>query len=153
MRDIPAEWAGRFDAVISIFTAFGYFEDDAENQKVMDGVVRVLRPGGQFLIDVSHRDRVVSGFIARDWSELPDGTLTWTQREFDPISSISGEDLAWLAGGEIRRRSFRVHLYTATDLTRMLRAAGLQPVAYYGDWELNPFKVESRRLIIVAKKE
>ena len=25
MRDIPAEWAGRFDYIINIFTAFGYF--------------------------------------------------------------------------------------------------------------------------------
>ena len=27
MRDIPAEWADRFDYIINIFTAFGYFED------------------------------------------------------------------------------------------------------------------------------
>jgi len=153
MRDIPAEWHGRFDAVINIFTAFGYFESEAEDQKVLAGVASALKPGGQFLIDVSHRDRLARDFVPRDWRELPDGTFVWTQRLFDPIAGMSGEDLAWLADGQIHRRSFRVRAYTATELTRMLKAAGLLPRAYYGDWELNPFKFDSRRLIILSVKQ
>lgn len=153
MRDLPAEWRGHFDAVINIFTAFGYFENEAEDQKVLAGVANVLKPGGQFLIDVSHRDRLARDFMARDWRELPDGTLVWTQRLFDPIAGMSGEDLAWLADGQIHRRSFRVRAYTATELTRMLKAAGLTPTAYYGDWELNPFRFDSRRLIILSLKQ
>ena len=43
MREIPFE--GEFDAIINMFSAFGYFDDDAENQKVLDGVARALKPG------------------------------------------------------------------------------------------------------------
>lgn len=153
MRDLPAEWSERFDAVINIFTAFGYFESDAEDQKVLAGVARALKPGGQFLMDVSHRDRLARDFMARDWRELPDGTLVWVQRLFDSIAGMLGEDLAWLANGQIHSRSFRVRAYTATELTRMLKAAGLTPMTYYGDWELNPFKFDSRRLIILSVKQ
>src|SRR5262245_10978959 len=48
MREPPG---GPFDAVVNVFTAFGYFENEAENQKVLDAVARVLVPGGLFLID------------------------------------------------------------------------------------------------------
>jgi SAM-dependent methyltransferase len=153
MREIPVAWKGRFDAVVNIWTAFGYFESDAEDQKVLAGVAMALKPGGQFLIDVAHRDRIARDFMARDWRELPDGSPLWTQRIFDPISGITGEDVSWLADGQIHRRSFRVRTYTATELTRMLQGAGLQPTAYYGDWELNPFKFDSRRLIILSAKQ
>ena len=43
MRQLP--WTGgRFDRVINWSTAFGYFDDTA-NRAVLDGIVRVLRPG------------------------------------------------------------------------------------------------------------
>jgi SAM-dependent methyltransferase len=153
MREIPAEWSGRFDAIINIWTAFGYFQSDAEDQKVLAGVARALKPGGQFLIDVGHRDRIARDFMARDWRELPNGSPLWTERVFDPITGITGEDISWLADGEVRHHSFRVRTYHATELTHMLQVARLHPTAYYGDWELNPFQFTSRRLIIVASRQ
>ena len=66
MRDIPAEWAGRFDYIINIFTAFGYFEDEAENQRVLAGVARALKPDGRFLIESMNRDGVM-GALPRAW--------------------------------------------------------------------------------------
>jgi SAM-dependent methyltransferase len=35
-----------FDLALSLFTSFGYFRDDADNQRVFDNVVASLRPGG-----------------------------------------------------------------------------------------------------------
>ncbi len=46
-----------------------------------------------------------------------------------------------------------VLLPTNAELTRMLKAAGLLPIAYYGDWELNPFKFDSHHLIILSVKQ
>ena len=54
MRRLP--WAEQFDACINLFTAFGYFEDEAENQQVLHQVQRVLKPGGELFLDVSNRD-------------------------------------------------------------------------------------------------
>ncbi len=44
MRELP--WQGRFDRVVSWFTAFGYF-DDAQNRQVLAEIARVLKPGGR----------------------------------------------------------------------------------------------------------
>ncbi len=41
MRDIP--FCGPFDAVLSLFTSFGYFDRDVENEKVIHAVAGVLK--------------------------------------------------------------------------------------------------------------
>ena len=42
MREIPFQ--GEFDAIVSLFTAFGYFETDAENARVLSSVARASSP-------------------------------------------------------------------------------------------------------------
>ena len=56
MRTLP--WTGRFDRVISWFTAFGYF-NDAGNRQVLAEVARALKPGGRFALELQHRDWIV----------------------------------------------------------------------------------------------
>ena len=35
MRTLPAGWTAQFDAVLNMFSAFGYFDDAADNQQVL----------------------------------------------------------------------------------------------------------------------
>lgn len=151
MRDLPSEWAGQFDAVISIWNSFGYFADDHENQRVLAGAAQALKPGGRLLIDVSNRDRVVSTYRTRDWDER-DGLVLLQERSFDPVRGLNRTELTWHEDRQRRQVSFAVRLYTATELTRMVAAAGLRLVAYYGDWTGAELTRESRQIILVAEK-
>ena len=58
MRAVP--FVGQFDAVINIFTAFGYFDTDAENLEVLRQARQALRPGGRFLLEFMHREGTVA---------------------------------------------------------------------------------------------
>ena len=71
MREIP--YVSEFDAVINVFTAFGYFYGDAENQKVLNGVAKSLKKNGLALFDLLNRDWVVSNHIEREWRVAGDG--------------------------------------------------------------------------------
>jgi SAM-dependent methyltransferase len=51
MRCLPFT-PGCFDWVLNFFTSFGYFEEERENFQVLEEIVRVLAPGGRFLIDI-----------------------------------------------------------------------------------------------------
>jgi SAM-dependent methyltransferase len=151
MREIP--WAGRFDAVINIFTAFGYFMDERENQKVLEQVHRALKPGGRFLMEMSQRDRLMKMFLPRDWEELPDGTVVWRSREFDPVAGVSIEHSTYhTPDGAMHHRSHTVRVYTATELSAMLRQAGLKPVSYWGGLDLKPFAPDTRLVVLAVKK-
>ena len=151
MRDIPAEWAGRFDYIINIYTAFGYFEDEAENQRVLAGVARALKPGGRFLIESMNRDGVMGGFRERGW-RAADGLLVCTEVRFDPIRGIASTVDRWDEDGERQSLHHSVRLYTPTELAAMLRAAGLAPVVTCGGLAGGELTHESRRVAIVAEK-
>jgi ubiquinone/menaquinone biosynthesis C-methylase UbiE len=68
MREIPL--GPHFDAIINIFTSFGYFDDEMENEQVLQGVAQTLKRGGLLLIDVIHRDALLWLGMARRWEEL-----------------------------------------------------------------------------------
>lgn len=156
MRTLPADWSGRFDAVLNLFSAFGYFHEPEDNQQVLAEVARVLRPGGVFILDLAQRDAVVHNYRPTDWFEIDD-LLVCVSRQFDAITGINTEYWLWQdEQGERQSLYFSVHLYTATELTQMLRAAGLEPVAYFGNLtpplDDNPFEPFSSRLVIVSRK-
>lgn len=156
MRTLPADWSNKFDAVLNMFSAFGYFDEPDDNQQVLAEVARVLRPGGVFVIDLAQRDAVVHNYRPTDWFEVDD-LLVCVSREFDAIGGTNTEFWLWSDDrGERQSLYFRVHLYTATELTAMLQAAGLEPIAYYGNLatplDENPFEPFNSRLVIVAKK-
>ena len=131
------EFERRFDAAINLFTAWGYFDDET-NQRVLDSVAAALRPRGRFVLDVMNRDWLASAYVAKDWVQLRDGAFVVSERVFDPVAGTN-------------ERAHRLRVYTATELDRMLRAAGLEPVAWYGGFDLAPLEFRSRRLLVVSE--
>ena len=65
LRELPVD--GPFDAVISWFTSFGYFDDDG-NRQVLAEYRRVLRPGGRLLLETQNHDEFVRRFTPAPFS-------------------------------------------------------------------------------------
>src|SRR5436305_2588561 len=64
-----------FDAVINLYTSFGYFDDPDDDRAVLRNVFRSLRPGGRFLMDLLGKEVLARGFRERDWREQDGVTL------------------------------------------------------------------------------
>jgi ubiquinone/menaquinone biosynthesis C-methylase UbiE len=152
MRELPLE-DGRFDAVINLFTAFGYFEDEADDQRALHEVARVLRPGGAFLIDTINPPGLFGRFQGRHWDRLDDETLILEEHEYDVATGRTKTDWTLIfADGERRELRHTVRAYTAPELGRLLAAAGLGVTDSWGDFDGNDLERESRRLILRAEK-
>jgi len=65
MRCLPFA-AASFDWVLNFFTSFGYFEKERENFQVLEEIVRVLVPGGRFLIDIMNSANTLRHLQARE---------------------------------------------------------------------------------------
>ena len=92
-------------------------------------------------------------FNSRDWVELADGTLVVIDRRFDVVAGVNIVSNRWRSPtGELVERQHRIRIYTATELDRLLRAAGLSPRAWYDGFSLEPLTYESRRLVVVADR-
>jgi ubiquinone/menaquinone biosynthesis C-methylase UbiE len=141
-----------FDAVLNLFTSLGLFLDDREDIRALAEAHRVLRPGGQFLLESMHRDDVVCTYAERDRWRLPNGTEVRVRRRFDPVTGISEEKLRWRRGEERGEKYHALKLRTATEIDGLLRAAGFEEIRYYGDWTGEPLRYDSPSVIAVARK-
>jgi SAM-dependent methyltransferase len=151
MRDPP--WKDEFDAVLNLFTAFGYFAEEADDQRVLDAAARVLRPGGSLLLDVLSLFVLVRGFQPRGWQELDDGRVMLEERTYDQLSGRSSATWTLLApGGERTELRHSLRVYTLPEVRAMLEQAGLEPLAAWGSWDGHDYGFESRRLIVHARK-
>jgi SAM-dependent methyltransferase len=149
MRRISYE-AG-FDAVINMFTAFGYFED-AENRLVMERVAAALVPGGAFLMEVGNPVAVFSRFEARGWHALSDGTVMLEERVYDAPRGRFETCWTFVSGGERRERRFSHRAYTAPELAAMTEAAGLDVEALWGGLDGAELEMGSRRIVMLARR-
>jgi SAM-dependent methyltransferase len=65
MRKLPFE--GKFDAVVNLFTSFGFFNQEKDDLKVLKGVSQALKPKGLFLLDLKNREHLIRNFQRRRW--------------------------------------------------------------------------------------
>jgi len=151
MREIS--WEAEFDAAINMFTAFGYFEEDEENFRVLEGVARALKPGGRFLIDLISYAWLMRHWEARGWRDRPGGLITLEEREMDWLRGIQEVEHTLIEpDGSRRRLRHRLRLFTPHELTAWLRRAGLEPEALCGDVDGTPFHLDSHRMFLVSRK-
>jgi SAM-dependent methyltransferase len=150
MREPPA---GPFDAAVNIFTSFGYFEDEAENQTVLDGVARALAPGGLFLIDTANLLGLVSRFGERVWEALETGALFLQEHEFDLLAGRGRSRWTFVRDDGSRHELVHsVRIYTPHELAVMLDHAGLEIAGSWGDFDGGDLTLTSRRLILLGRK-
>src|SRR5262249_4555460 len=141
--------SGAMDAVVSLFTSFGYFDRDAEHQSVIAEVARVLRPGGRFALDFLNAPLVKASLVPRDEATLNGRRVVQERRlEQDGRYVVKTIHLA----GEGRSFMERVRLYDQGDLERMLRSAGLRVDAALGDYDGAPYGPRPSRLLLLASK-
>lgn len=150
MRDLDFEH--EFDAVVNLFTAFGYFEAEEENQRVLDGVARALRPGGRFLIDTINLLGLVPRYRAHHWEEL-DGGLFLQAHRFDILGGRNQAVWTFLqADGGRSELRHSIRTYTPHELARMLDRAGLAVVGSWGGFDGSELSMLSHRLILRADR-
>ena len=146
MRRLP--FHGAFDAATSFFTSFGYF-DDPGNRATMESIAAALRSGGVFLLDFLNAIAVATQLVPASEEEREGRIYRLTRRIEDGrvVKDVVIEE----EGLTVSYRE-SVRLYHHHDLVRMLKAAGLAPLAAYGDYDGRDFTTDAPRCILVARK-
>jgi len=150
MRKIP--YVEHFATVLSLFTSFGYFEDEAEDRTVLATVNRALRRGGTFLIDTLNRDFVIAHLVPKEERVLSGRTLRIERRVSKDRRHVEKMTHVFEEGGERRTFHESVRMYTRDELDRMLRDTGFVNVRCYGSLVGEPLSPQSKRLVLVAVK-
>jgi SAM-dependent methyltransferase len=152
MRRLPGRWTRRFDAVLNLFTSFGFFLEPADDARVISEFARVLVPGGLLVWHGGSRDGVVARFLDRDWWQTNDGTMVGHERSFDPLSGVLSIRSTWRGPAGNGEREHRIRLYTATRLSELCAAAGLVVEQAFDGWRDRPLRRRSSEMLVVARK-
>ena len=150
MRELQAEEA--FDAVINVFSSFGYFEREDDDRLALDRVARALVPGGRFVIDTINPMALARRFQERDWRQFDDGTVMLQQRSYDHLSGRIGATWTFVRTDGSRselRHSLRA--YTAAELVTLLELAGLHLHDAWGGFQGAPLGEGPRTILLTGK--
>lgn len=150
MREFRRDSA--FDAAINLFTSFGYFDDPADELRVLENVSASLKPGGRLVLDLMGKEVLARKFQPVAWSRLADGRLWLEERAIkDDWSAV--ESLWMLVDGTGRfERRVKVRLYSAAELRSSLLGAGFSRVVCFGSLAGIPYDQDASRLVVVGQR-
>lgn len=152
MRKLPPSWGGRFDAVVNLFTSFGFFADPRDDARVLRECARVLTPGGVMIWQGGSRDGVMARFLASDWWTTRDGTMIAQDRSFDPLTGFLTITSVWQRKSAVERREHRIRLYTASRMAELMLEAGLVVEQAWESFTDRPLTRRSSEMLLVARR-
>lgn len=140
-----------FDAVINMFTSFGYFEDPEEDRQVIVNVYRSLKSGGVFLLDTMGKEVLARVFKEKDWLE-ENGVFRLIEHKVS--NNWSWMENRWIVINNDKRTEFRVthRLYSAAELASLFTECKFRHIDAYGDLSGSAYDHTAKRLVMVTHK-
>jgi SAM-dependent methyltransferase len=141
-----------FDLVLNVYTSFGYFDDAAENRRVLENILASLKPGGAFVFDHLGKEILAGKFQPTQAETFPDGTMLFQRRTV--VEDWSKIDAEWilLEGERVTRFHLRHWLYSGREFRDLLTSVGFADISLYGFWDGSPYGPQAQRLIAVARR-
>jgi ubiquinone/menaquinone biosynthesis C-methylase UbiE len=140
-----------FDAVVNLFTSFGYFENQKDDYRVVQNIYTSLKKGGVFLIEIMGKEVLARIFQKRDWYEI-NGLIVLEERETDKNWEYIKSRWILIKGKNKKEFTITLRLYSAVELSALLRKTGFKKIDVYGDLAGTPYDHIAKRLVVVAQK-
>lgn len=124
-----------FNAVIIMGNSFGYFDTTQDDLRVLREVMRVLRPWGKILIDITDGNFMRENFQKRSWEWINDKLFVCRERSLSSDSDrlVSREVITHVEKGIIADQFYAERLYSKESLTKLLTDAGFTGITYLGE--------------------
>lgn len=141
----------KFNYIFNLFTSFGYFDQDADNLKVLESVYQMLEPDGLFILDFFNASKLSNELCADESKKV--GQIIFNIHRHSCAKYIEKE-IHFEDNGRAFTFTEKVRALDYSTLKNMLDATGLQIITTFGSYSLSQFEENtSDRLIIVAKKK
>lgn len=137
-------------AVFNLFTSFGYFQTEEEDQKVFDAVAKILHVNGIFVLDFMNAEYTKTNLIAQE--EIERGNVNFhISREIKNERVIKHIDFR--DQGKDYHFEEIVKLHNAETIAKFAQNVGLERIEMWGNYNLDHFDLQqSPRCINVFRK-
>ena len=147
MRHLPT--VSSFHLLLNLFTSFGYFESDQENQAVFCEFYNALERGGNFVFDYLNPTHVIQNLVPHEHEES-------NEMEIDIERQINGSRVQKkiCLKKDTKESIFyeSVKMYPPNEIFTMLKQAGLSVLHVFGDYRGTEFDQNSPRLVVIGEK-
>lgn len=140
-----------FDAAFNLYTSFGFFEERADDERTARNFYASLKPGGTLVMSLASKELLARDFRKRTWDER-DGAYILEEHEVTDNWSWMENRWVVVADGEVREYEVSHRLYSAFELTELLKRAGFGDVSVYGDFEKGEYDQNAERLVVAGRK-
>lgn len=139
-----------FDAIFNLFTSFGYFDHESENEKVCASIAKMLAPKGKLIIDFMNAEKVIQQLVAVEVKEVGDLAFN-LERRYDGKHIF--KDIRFRDNGQDFHFTERVQALKLADFTRLLQT-DFNILTTFGTFDLQVYSpTASDRLIIIAERK
>ncbi|MGK4568744.1 class I SAM-dependent methyltransferase [Flavobacterium sp. 3HN19-14] len=149
VHDMREPFAQKYDAILNLFTSFGYFENDSDNLKTLQSICKSLTEYGFGVIDFMNVDQVISNLVPQE-TKTVDGIDFHIRRFY--IDGHIYKEIDFEDKGKQYHFTEKVQALTLEDFENLMEEAGIYLLDVFGDYKLRKFhKKESERLIMIFK--
>ena len=140
-----------YDFAFNLFTSFGYFDDENDNQKAINAIAESLNTNGILVLDFMNSIKVIQHLNKQETKEID--TIKFNiKRSFTKGHIV--KDINFEAENIQYQYQEKVKSISLEAFKNYFLKANLTIDAIFGDYDLNPFELEkSDRLILVARKK
>jgi SAM-dependent methyltransferase len=140
-----------FDFILNLFTSFGYFDDETDNQKVVNAMKQGLKSDGLLVIDFMNVHKTIKNLV-------PHQTITRQNIDFKLARYLHKgfitKDIFFTDGQQSYQFQERVKALDMSHFAEYFAEAGLSLKQTFGDYELSPFSADtSDRLIMIVENK
>ncbi len=163
MRKLP--FKNEFDAVICMFTSFGYFYNHKDHDDTIKGIVKALKNNSLLILDLNNPARRLEGIIKKGKLNKKTGVLSSKKisklsndlkvtiiQEFNLLTMRWKLIRKWNEGKRRKEYTSDIYLFMLPEIKYLLERNGLRVEIIFGDFDGSLFNFQSRRLIILARK-
>ncbi|MDB4126537.1 class I SAM-dependent methyltransferase [Flavobacteriales bacterium] len=139
-----------FDVVTNLFTSFGYFENNKDEQKAINAMENNLKKEGILIIDFMNAKKVIANLVLNEQKMINNIQFDITRQVKDGFIL---KDIRITDGKEQQQFQEKVKAITLADYSEFITNAGLKIIDIFGNYKLDNFDEEiSDRLILICKK-
>jgi hypothetical protein len=140
-----------YDLVLNLFTSFGYFEQERDNNAVISSAVKALKPGALFVLDFMNSEKVTAN-LKPEYHVTIEGIDFLIRKRVE--NGVIIKEIVFSDKDKQHHYTEKVRAFSATELKTLFERNGLKILHLRGDYELGEFdEKRSDRVVLIGKKE
>lgn len=147
LHDMRHPTGEKYDAVLNLFTSFGYFDNEADNLKTIAAIKSDLKSEGVGVIDFMNINSTRDNLIPSENKQI--GGINFNIKR-QITNGFVQKDIFFKADGQDHHFTELVQTIDRQDFERYFDLLDVSLLHSFGNYDLEPFDIESsERLILI----